>query len=685
VPGALFRLGRCDFALSQKATTPKAAQVYLADAVKNYELIREKFPKCELLSELTFQLGYLYAYHNDGDTAKSLALFQEFVQRWPKDRLVPEALYQIAHNEFAQSKFDTAISTYKQLIDKYPNYELASFAVRELAAAYRNVGNEMLRQGRFPQAQDAFESSLALDTTDTNTVTHTEISLAEASLGLHDLDDAKKTFNEVLTANAHDVDAEADHLRVYLSQEQDYSIRVESKGSTSIIQTPFLLPSAVDEEPNAPYRSSPAGSTPKGYPAHISTPSADVTGVVNEEINEITRSVSSLSDVGLAPLIGMGEAKIDAAGVMGPGGDIFAARIGPQRTIDLNRFQGTAETEKAVLAALRWLKANQERDGSWKCGQSPPAGTALATLAFLGHGETPDSPEFGQTVGKGLQYLIQHIDSNGLIGGVSQDYIGYGYSQGPVVLALAEGYAMTQSPALREPLDRALQAVFREQAAAKTRPQDVGGWRNQSLPNDSDVSVTGWMIMALKSARAAGIEVPQAVFNKATQYLWNMYDTKNPGFGYQKPERYPTMTAIGVLCQQFLGNGKDPRIEGALDYLREQKVEWDKTEGDFVLYGWYCMTQAMFQGGDFYWRYWNTQIRDTMVRNQQEDGRWMPPPNSNIEGRDLAKTPAYSTALGALILEVYYRYLPIHQIAEPSGEGGTATTAPKSGPEATPD
>jgi hypothetical protein len=74
-----------------------------------------------------------------------------------------------------------------------------------------------------------------------------------------------------------------------------------------------------------------------------------------------------------------------------------------------------------------------------------------------------------------------------------------------------------------------------------------------------------------------------------------------------------------------------------------------------------------------------------MVRNQQEDGRWMPPPNSNIEGRDLAKTPAYSTALGALILEVYYRYLPIHQIAEPSGEGGTATTAPKSGPEATPD
>ena len=34
----------------------------------------------------------------------------------------------------------------------------------------------------------------------------------------------------------------------------------------------------------------------------------------------------------------------------------------------------------------------------------------------------------------------------------------------------------------------------------------------------------------------------------------------------------------------------------------------------------------------------------------------------------LAKTPAYSTALGALILEVYYRYLPIDQLSDQSSE-----------------
>ncbi len=434
-----------------------------------------------------------------------------------------------------------------------------------------------------------------------------------------------------------------------------------------------------------------AGGTPETYEAHILTPSAqanqdnaaEVIGVMSDVATAIARPVGGPSGVGLTPMSGMGETKIGTTGIKGPGGGILGARMGPQRAINLNKFQGSAETEKAVIAALRWLKANQEQDGSWKCGSSAPAGAALATLAFLGHGETPDSTEFGQAVSKGLEYLVHHVDSNGLIIGVSQENdIAYGYSQGLVVLALSEGYAMTQSPALREPLDRALQAIFRGQAAAKEKPQDVGGWRYHPLSNDSDVSVTGWMIMALKSARAAGIEIPQPVFDKATQYLWNMYDTKNPGFGYQKPERWPSMTAVGVLCQQFLGNGKDPRLKGALDYLREQKVDWGKSQGDYVMYGWYYMTQAMFQGGSFYWSYWNGQIRDTMVRNQQDDGRWMPPPNSKIEGKDLANTPAYSTALGALILEVYYRYLPIYQLVEQSGEGGAATTTPKSGPEA---
>jgi hypothetical protein len=181
------------------------------------------------------------------------------------------------------------------------------------------------------------------------------------------------------------------------------------------------------------------------------------------------------------------------------------------------------------------------------------------------------------------------------------------------------------------------------------------------------------MIMALTSARAAGLDVPPEVFRRAAQFLWNMYDVSNPGFGYQTPERSPSMTAIGVFCQQLLGNGKDQRVKASLDYLREQKVDWDKTQGDYILYGWFYITQAMFQAGGSYWQHWNREIRDLLINKQRSDGRWMPPPNSTMETRELAATPAYSTALGALILEVYYRLPPIDQLID-QGNSATSTT-----------
>ncbi|MGO9243193.1 MAG: hypothetical protein ACLP0A_04545 [Verrucomicrobiia bacterium] len=422
------------------------------------------------------------------------------------------------------------------------------------------------------------------------------------------------------------------------------------------------------------------GGTAESYQAHLTTSSAqvglesiaDVIGVVSDGAIAIARPEGGPTGVGLTAPGGLGDTAIGTAGINGPGGGILGARMGPQRASNLNQYNGSPETERAVVAGLRWLKTHQEANGSWRCGGSTAAGTALATLAFLGHGETPDSAEFGDTVSRALDYLSLHVGRDGLVSDASQDYIG-GDSQGLVALALAEGYAVTQSPVLRDPLERALNAIIRGQSVAKANAQHVGGWRYRSSSDDSDVSVTGWMIMALASARAAGLNVPQAVCDKAAQFLWNMHDVKNPGFGYQTPERSPSMTAIGVFSQQLLGNGKDQRIQPALDYLREQKVEWDKTQGDYVLYGWYYITQAMFQAGGSYWQYWNREIRDTLIKKQLGDGRWMPPPNSTMETRELAATPAYSTALGALILEVYYRLPPMDRLSE---QGKNATSAP---------
>jgi hypothetical protein len=155
-----------------------------------------------------------------------------------------------------------------------------------------------------------------------------------------------------------------------------------------------------------------------------------------------------------------------------------------------------------------------------------------------------------------------------------------------------------------------------------------------------------------------------------------MYDEAG-GFGYTGPGRTPTMTGVGVLCQQFLGHMSDPRIKKSLDYLKTQKFDWNG-KGRFQLYGWYYITQAMFQGGGAYWEYWNKQFRDALIKAQSQDGHWEIPPEDGDEKNHTGNSPVYATALSCLMLEVYYRYLPIYQELEkgalrPPAAGSTAT------------
>ena len=165
------------------------------------------------------------------------------------------------------------------------------------------------------------------------------------------------------------------------------------------------------------------GGTAESYQAHLTTPSAqlgpesiaDVIGVVSDGATAIAQPEGGPTGVGLMAPGGLGDTVIGTAGIKGPGGGILGARMGPQRVSNLNQYNGSTETERAVVAGLRWLKAHQDANGSWRCGESTAAGTALATLAFLGHGETPDSAEFGEAVSRALDYLSLHVGRDGLV------------------------------------------------------------------------------------------------------------------------------------------------------------------------------------------------------------------------------------------------------------------------------
>ena len=72
-------------------------------------------------------------------------------------------------------------------------------------------------------------------------------------------------------------------------------------------------------------------------------------------------------------------------------------------------------TEAAIIRGLDWLKANQDPEGSWggkdKDAEGNPkvtdknAMTGMALLAFLGHCELQDSPDYGPTVQKAIKFI----------------------------------------------------------------------------------------------------------------------------------------------------------------------------------------------------------------------------------------------------------------------------------------
>jgi hypothetical protein len=427
---------------------------------------------------------------------------------------------------------------------------------------------------------------------------------------------------------------------------------------------PLPPPPRAEMDPFTPLRSfeyngggNGGGPVPSSYRATVLTTEARQANETAPEIigidvgNAFPRDARPAgAPLGLgSPMPGDGSSGFGAGS--GGSGHGFGQRSGEMRAQAIRAHKGAADAERAVVAALRWLKDHQEADGSWSRTQHRAGISALAVLAFLGHGETADSPEFGATLTRGFRFLSGSFNPSANM-----------YEHAIVTYALAEGYGMTRSPDLRAPLEQHLAFLLRAQQAPKADSLHVGGWRYSVLSDDSDVSVTGWCVQALEAARLAGVEVPQSAFDGASRFLWTMY--MDGTFGYDRPSGGSCTTAIGALAEMFLGRGNDPRIKAALDKLKSQTFDWEKTEAPVgaVVYQWYYLTQTFFHAGGAYWQHWNDQFRDPLIRRQANDGHWELPEMSRE--KEFNQPPVYSTALCALMLEVYWRYLPTYRPAE---------------------
>jgi hypothetical protein len=355
---------------------------------------------------------------------------------------------------------------------------------------------------------------------------------------------------------------------------------------------------------------------------------------------------------------------------------------------ELARQRGGSEgSEKAVEMGLDFLARHQNLDGSWSLHrfgggpgyenagygqmQSDTAATGLALLAFLGAGYTHTDGKYRLNVARALDFLLANQQANGDLF-VPMDPVSnrnvWLYSHGIASIALCEAYGMTRDPLLRDAAQQALQFI-----ADAQNPRE-GGWR-YSPGRGSDTSVSGWQLMALKSGELAGLEIPPRCYALVERWLDTAQSSGQPGLYVYRPasdmphQREPSrvMTAEALLMRQYLGWKREhPDMLAGAAYLRAHLPRWEGS-GVRDAYYWYYATQVMFQMQGEYWADWNNQLRTLLTSTQQTSGplagSWDPlgsvPDRWGREGGRI-----YVTCLHLLMLEVYYRHLPLYQTLE---------------------
>jgi len=371
---------------------------------------------------------------------------------------------------------------------------------------------------------------------------------------------------------------------------------------------------------------------------------------------------------------------------------LYSERTRADREDWIGEVGGTTESELGVADGLDWLARHQAEDGHWgpdclgpdgsRCETEHPCGgpggkyeaalTGLAVLAFQAGGNYDfNDRKYTENVRRGLDWLVarQGVDGE-ILGSLNPQSAVQGarlfyndrymYEHGIAAFALCEACALARA-AERQADEKYLAAAIKAVSFIEAQQHDDGGWRYRPVKSDrSDTSVSGWAMLALKTAKEADLKVKPATISKMTAFFERMADLHTGRTRYLGRQHVSdATTGVGMMVDEFIKHQTDSSlVHLAADYLASQAEScWGGVQpGDPDFYLWYNCTLAMFLAGGDPWNRWNDVVRNHVLSLQIHDsgcarGSWEPDGQWGSEGGRV-----FSTALAVLTLEVYYRF-----------------------------
>lgn len=337
--------------------------------------------------------------------------------------------------------------------------------------------------------------------------------------------------------------------------------------------------------------------------------------------------------------------------------------------------------EDCVDRSLAWLATQQAADGSFPTKPiAQPAVTSLCVLAFLSRGYQPGIGPYGAQLDRAIDFVLGCQMPDGLfsfetpepvfnLGGPSYT-ASYNHAIAGLMLGEVFGHVSgKRSREVRKALQKALQYSLDLQKRPKKYPNDHGGWRylriqDPPIDADSDLSVTGWHLMFLRSARNAEFKVPEQAINDAMDYIHRTWNPQVGMFHYEITANQSDRFSRGLMGSAILslalgGQHQSAQALMAGNWLLAHpfRIFGEQVGGsDRFFYSTYYCSQAAAQLGGQYWTGIFPPIARLLLEAQQPDGSF-PVENRNdgVFGAD------YSTAMAVLSLTPAYQILPVYQ------------------------